>query len=112
MTIDERTANALLTQFNQSQIYHDNAPEQGDYPLVTYTDISETPALHADNKLYAKSYVIRVTIATNGNAGINELKEKVYTCMTEAGFMWEDTNKIRDNNIYYTAMDFSYGELV
>lgn len=112
MTIDEIAARALLTQFNQSQVYHDDVPEQGTYPMICYTNISETPALHADNSVYAKSYVIRVIIVTFGNAGISELKEKVYSAMTGAGFMWQNTNKARDGKEYYTSMDFSKGELL
>ena len=111
MTIDEKAANALLTKFDMGRVYHDNVPENGSYPMVCYSDISETPALHADNKLYGKEHVIRVTIVTGGNAGINELKDKVFSAMTSAGFMWQSSNKVRDNHEYYTSMDFSIGEV-
>ena len=107
--VDVMTAQALLTKFGEKQIYHDDLPENGSYPMIQYTDLTETPVLHADNKLYSYEHVIRVTIVTYGNSGINELKQKVYDCMVDAGFMWQNTNKVRDGKEYYTAMDFSVG---
>jgi hypothetical protein len=109
MTVDEKVATALQTEFEQGQIYHDNVPENGTYPMICYTDLSETPALHADNKLYARSHVIRVTVVTLGNHDINTLKEKVERCMVDAGFMWQTTNKTRDGKEYYTSLDFEIG---
>jgi hypothetical protein len=109
MTVDEKVATALQTEFEQGQIYHDNVPENGTYPMICYTDLSETPALHADNKLYARSHVIRVTVVTLGNHDINDLKEKVERCMVDAGFMWQNTNKTRDGKEYYTSLDFEIG---
>lgn len=107
MTVDEKVATALQTEFEQGQIYHDNVPENGTYPMICYTDLSETPALHADNKLYARSHVIRVTIVTLGNHDINELKKKVESCMSD--FNWQSTNKTRDGKEYYTSLDFEIG---
>ena len=109
MNIDEIVANALQTQFNSDVIFHDDIPENGIYPMLMYSDLSETPALHADNKLYAREHIIRVTLVTWGNAGINELKDKIESCMVEAGFMWQNTNKTRDGKEYYTSLDFSFG---
>ena len=111
MTVDEKVAAALLTEFSQEQIYHDNVPEKGSYPMICYTDLTESPALHADNQLYARQCAIRVTIITFGNAAINELKDKVEACMTNAGFMWRNTNKVRDEREYYTSLDFTIGEI-
>ena len=109
MTVDEMVANALLTEFSQAQIYHDNVPENGTYPMICYTDLSESPALHADNKLYARSHVMRVTAITLGNHGINEIKQKIERCMVNAGFVWQSTDKVRDGKEYYTALDFEIG---
>ena len=109
--IDILVANALQTEFDRSIIFHDNLPENGVYPMLSYTDLTESPALHADNRLYGIQHVIRVTIVTSGNAGINLLKEKVMRAMVGAGFMWENTNKIRDDREYYVSMDFSVGSL-
>ena len=112
MTIDEKAATALLTEFTENQIYHDNIPDNGHYPMICYKDISVTPALHADNKLYGKDYIIRVTVVTLGNSGINALKNRVYNCMVDAGFMWQSTAKVQDDRELYTSLDFSIGELV
>ena len=112
VNIDELAANALLTEFNQNQIYHDNIPDDGHYPMICYKDISETPVLHADNKLYGKEHIIRVTVVTLGNSGINELKDKIYQCMVDAGFMWQSTAKVQDDREFYTSLDFSIGNLV
>lgn len=104
--VDEIAAKALLTQFDIGQVYHDNVPEHGSYPMVCYEDLTISPALHTDNALYGYTHNVRVTVVTYGNAGINELKEKVYNCMTAAGFVWQSTNKVRDGKEYYTALDF------
>lgn len=109
--VDKLAANALLTKFSQNQIFHDNLPEQAVYPMIQYTDLTEAPVLHTDNKLYAYQKILRVTIVTYGNNDINALKENVFDCMTNAGFMWENTNKVREGKEYYTAMDFSIGVL-
>ena len=109
MTVDEMAANALLTEFTQNQIYHDDVPENGTYPMICYTDLSESPALHADNKLYARSHIIRVTVVTLGNHDINTLKAKVERCMVNAGFNWQNTGKARDGKEYYTSLDFEIG---
>lgn len=105
--VDEIVSKALLTQFNAEQIYHDDFPETCIFPALQYTTITEVPALHADDKLYGTQHVIRVTIATYGNAEINALKNKVFQCMSDAGFVWENTSKVRDKNEYYTSLDFS-----
>jgi len=107
VNVDVLCANALQTVFNSNQIFHDMLPENGNYPMVVYKDLSETPVLHADNKLYAREHIIRVTIVTNGNATINSLKSQVETAMTAAGFMWQNTNKVNDGVEYYTSLDFS-----
>ena len=109
VNVDVLAANALQMKFDKCSIYHDNLPENNVFPCVMYTDVTESPVLHADNQLYGYEHIIRVTIVTNGNSGINELKDDVYDCMTAAGFMWQNTNKVRENNEYYTSMDFSIG---
>ena len=109
--IDEKVANSLLSKFDKSQIFHDDLPEDGTYPMIYYTDLTESALSHADNKLYGYEHIIRVTIVTYGNAAINDLKNEVFECMTENGFMWQNTNKVRDGKEYYTAMDFSIGVL-
>lgn len=111
VNIDVLTANALQTKFNSEQIYHDTLPEHGNYPMVVYSDLTETPALHADNVLYAREHIIRVTLVTYGNHEINTYKKDIYDAMVNAGFMWQNTAKARDNNEYYTTQDFSIGNL-
>ena len=112
INVDILTVNALKTVFTENQIYHDLLPEKGNYPMVVYTDLSETPALHVDNRLYAKEHIIRVTIVTYGNSEINALKNDVENAMVNAGFMWQNTAKTHDNNEYYTSLDFSIGNLI
>lgn len=112
VNVDIIVANALKTVFTEDKIYHDILPENGNYPMVMYTDISESPAMHADGKLYAKEHIIRVTIVTSGNLGINALKNLVYDAMVNAGFMWMNTAKTHEKNEFYTSLDFSYGYAV
>lgn len=109
--IDVKAATALLTKFEQNQIFHDDLPEDTNYPKICYTDLAESPVLNADNRLYGYEHIIRVTIVTYGNNNINRLKNNVFECMENAGFLWQSTNKVRDGKEYYTAMDFSISVL-
>lgn len=93
-------------------IYHDNAPEDGNYPLLQYTDLSENPVLHADDKAIAFEKVIRVTIIMGSPVNRHELKEAVMKAMVDAGFMWQMTDTLRVGREYYVILDFSYGSLM
>lgn len=91
-------------------LYHDNAPENGIYPILQYQTISETPALQADNKTIAREVIIRVTLIDKTPANREAIKNSIIEIMEGIGFMWQNTNTVRDKNEYYTAIDFSVGE--
>lgn len=91
-------------------VYHDNAPENGVYPVLQYQSLTESPALQADNKTVAREVIIRVTLINNTPVGREEIKNSVIEAMENEGFMWQNTNTVRDKNEYYTAIDFSIGE--
>lgn len=93
-------------------VYHDDAPENGEYPILQYTAISETPAMHADNRAVALQKVIRVTVINSTNAGRHAFKEAIMKAMTDAGFMWQSTNTARSDREFYLVMDFSYSCLI
>jgi len=99
----------LLEQFN-IPVFHDNAPEDGQYPMIQYTTLSEMPALQADNRTKAREVVIRVTFISDTPAGREDFKDRLITVMENAGFMWQNTNTVRDRNEYYMSIDFSVGE--
>lgn len=99
----------LLTTFGYP-VYHDNAPEDGAYPMIQYTTLSDRPALQADNRTVARETVIRVTLINNTPAGREDWKNSLIDLMENAGFMWQNTSTVRDRNEYYTAVDFSAGE--
>lgn len=105
--VDEKAAAALASVFGKERVFHDDLPENGCYPCVQYTDLSESAVQHADNRLYGYEHIIRVTVVTKGNADINELKDRVFHAMTDAGFMWQNTTKLRDGKEYYVSMDYS-----
>lgn len=93
-------------------VYHDDAPENGEYPILQYTAISETPAMHADNRAVALQKVIRVTVINSTNAGRHAFKEAIMKAMTDAGFMWQSTNTARSDSEFYLVMDFSYATVI
>ena len=106
----ERLTNLLYNK--KCSIYHDNAPEDGNYPIVQYTDVAENPVSHADNNPVGVQKVIRVTVINNTPVGRQELKDAVIEAMRNAGFMWQLTDTVRDGREYYTIIDFSYGFLM
>lgn len=120
VNVDELVANALTSSdrltsllYNKKcSIYHDNAPDNGYYPTIQYTDISESPVLHADDKAIAFQKTVRVTIINNTPVNRHELKEAVMEAMTNAGFMWQGTDVLRYGREYYVVLDFSYGSLM
>lgn len=120
VNVDELAAQALANNVallamlpnGADSIYHDNAPENGEYPLIQYSMMTEIPAFHCDNKLKAVDNVVRVTIINNTNAGRYSLKNAVYNALVDAGFMWINTNTVRNGREYYTALDFRLGTLV
>ena len=119
VNIDEIAAQALMNSETLTSmlangadsVYHDNAPEDGEYPIVQYTDVTEVPVLHADNNVVAFQKIIRVTIINNTPVNRSVLKEKVINAMVSAGFSWQSANTVKSDREYYTAIDFSYGAL-
>ena len=117
--IDIKTAEALagseaLTSMladGAGSIYHDDAPDDGVYPILVYTTISEVPAMNADNGLYAWQKVVRVTVIDNTQTRRHAFKEAIYKAMKQAGFAWQMTNTMKNINEYYLIMDFLYAEL-
>lgn len=101
------TLTGLLVHGKES-VFHDDIPENNEYPFIVYTVVNESPALHADNKLYASEAVVRVTIVNNTAVGRQALKDAVYEAM-QGDFMWQMTNTVKDGVEYYTSMDFSKG---
>ena len=91
-------------------VYHDNAPEDGSYPLIQYSTLSDRPVLHADNKTRGYEAVFRITLINNTPVGREVFKAQVIEIMENAGFMWQNTATTRDKNEYYTSIDFSVGE--
>lgn len=108
--VNKNVADALLEHFPKCQIFHDDLQE-GKYPAVVYSTLTEIPHMHADNQLYAWEKVIRITLVTNTLVGTEEMKWQIYDSMTQREFMWENTNTTKDGNEYYIAMDFSIGGL-
>ena len=90
----------------EAGIYHDTAPDVGEYPFISYYTISVTPSLHADNALAAYQQVYRVTIASDKRQGEQELANAVYDALTGAGFMWQQTVETNDGKEYYITLDF------
>lgn len=91
-------------------VFHDNAPEDGTYPLVQYTTLSERPALQADNRTKGYESIFRITLINNTPVGREAFKSELIELMENAGFMWQNTATTRDKNEYYTTLDFSIGE--
>ena len=98
---------AMLANGSAS-VFHDDAPEDGSYPMVMYTAVSENPIFHADNEIGALQKTIRVVIISDTNSNRDALKKAVMRAMKNAGFLWIQTNTGRENREFLTALDFYY----
>ena len=115
MTVEERVYNALtgsatlvaLLADGVNSIYNTRSDDAGTYPVIVFTLVSASPSLHADDELKAFETVYRISALTE-NGSTKALRSAIYKAMTDAGFMWEDTNKIWDADVCVLSMDFTY----
>lgn len=105
-------ADSSISTVCGGRIKHNGAPDGGIYPSIYYGEISNVPALHADNQEIRARSTIQVTVLSKtGDYGI--LPEAVEKVMLSLGFMRVSYNNLTDFRdgklIYFKAMRFIIG---
>ena len=115
MTVEERiystlTGSAELTALlanGADSIYKGKSDDAGTYPVVVITLVSAVPAMHGDDTLLAYRTVHRIS-AISENGAVKDLRRAIYRAMTDAGFLWQNTAELHDEDSYVLSMDFEY----
>lgn len=119
MTVEERIYKALtasetllaMLADGKNSIYAKRSDDAGTYPVIVITLVSAVPFSHADDVMTAYRTVHRISVLTAHGANAM-LRNEVYRVMTGAGFQWQDTNEVHDDDSYVLSMDFEYVEVV
>jgi len=95
-----------------TRIDHNGTPDGGTYPALYYGEISNVPALMADNMEKFTRLTIQVSIL-NDTGAFGELPKAVETVMLGLGFIkfsYNDLNWIDNGSrIYCKAMRYTIG---
>ena len=82
----------------------------GDYPLLVYREISNVPAMHADNKEWARRIVYQISIGTIDD-NYFDIEKSVEKVMAGLGFMRVDSQDVFDAN-FWRVIRFLFVEVV
>lgn len=83
--------------------YYEDA--DGQYPFVVYKEISDVPALHADNIEVAARVTYQISIVTDNDdyAAIETIVKQIMTVM---GFLLVDSEELHDGDDYTRVLRF------
>ncbi len=83
--------------------YYEDA--DGQYPFVVYKEISDVPALHADNIEVAARVTYQISIVTDNDdyAAIETIIKQIMTVM---GFLRVDSEELHDGDDYTRVLRF------
>ena len=83
--------------------YYEEA--EGQYPFVVYKEISDVPALHADNREVAARVTYQISIVTDNDdyAAIETIVKQIMTVM---GFLRVDSEELHDGDDYTRVLRF------
>ena len=88
-------------------IFADRNPDGGTYPCIVYTEISNVPALNADNVEDISRVTIQISVMTDSGS-TSAIAERVDEIMTLAlGFSRQFSGDIMDGNIKIKAMRYT-----
>ena len=103
----QRQVKAALETIS-ARVTKDFSEYEGVYPHIVYSEISNVPALHGDDRENFFRSVYQVAIVTN-NDEYEELESAVETAMLNLGFVRSDTQDVFDGN-FNRVLRFSISE--
>ena len=87
-------------------IFADRNPDGGTYPALTYSEISNVPALLSDNAEEISRSTIQISVLTDG-ASTSAIAERVNVLMLGLGFMRQFAGDLMDGNIKIKALRYT-----
>lgn len=99
------SGDATLVAMLTGGIYADACPDAGTYPVLVYSEISNIPALHADDAEKASKSTIQIGILTNGSS-TSAIAARVDTLMLGLGFMRQFAGDLQDGLIKIKTMRY------
>ena len=81
------------------------ADYNGIYPFIVYREISNVPAMHADNVEVAARITYQISIVTSDDDYFS-IEDTVKKVMSDLGFMRIDTVELREDNNYIRVLRF------
>ena len=106
------TANTIIKNLCGSRIKHNGQPDGGQYPSVYYGEISNVPALMADNLEKYSRITIQVSVLSD-TGDFWEIPKEVETVMLGLGFArysYTDTDWLSGSKqVFCKAMRFIIG---
>ena len=98
----DTTLKALVT----GGIFADRNPDGGTYPAITYSEISNVPALNADNAEDMSKVTVQVSVMTDSGS-TSAIAERVNEIMTKSlGFSRQFSGDILDGDVKIKAMRY------
>lgn len=88
--------------------FHNFNPDFKNFPFITYTVVSDVPALTADNEEIESRITVRLHIVTQDGA-YNEIYKKLNRIMLDLSFMRVQAAEITDNGLKIKAIDYRIG---
>ena len=96
------TADSVLENIPVVKYYED---ADGQYPFVVYKEISDVPALHADNREVAARVTYQISIVTNDDEYAS-IESAVKRIMNGLGLIRVDSQELHDDNDYTKVLRY------
>ena len=90
------------------KVYHEFNPKANKVPFLTYSVISDVPALHGDNMELQSRVTVRIHIVTKDGA-YYEAYRQLNTIMTDLGFMRVQTVDMIEDGLKMKVVDYRIG---
>lgn len=99
------SGDAVLANLVQSRIYADKCPAGGQYPIVVYTEISNVPAMYADDAETDSLITIQISVLVNSGS-TTEIAKQVNKIMIGIGYIRQFSGDLMDGEIKIKSMRF------
>lgn len=101
----------LVLLLGGDHVYQLQAPNADEFPRITFFEVFNVPAAHADNRETASRIEMQVSIWTvdENKSKETEIASEVLSSMLTIGFMRSSSTDLyeRDTGIYHKAMRFT-----
>lgn len=87
-------------------IFADRNQDGGTYPCIVYTEISNVPALNADNVEDISRVTVQISVMTDSGS-TSAIAERVDVLMLGLGFMRQFSGDLMDEGIKIKAMRYT-----